>query len=68
VTRFDWRPCYNVASSQIVETIISVNGEKRPAPMYWGFVSTAAKEPKLAPINARGETLSTSPMFRNGLP
>jgi hypothetical protein len=33
--------------------------------MRWGFVSSTAKEPKLAPINARAETLSTSPMFRD---
>jgi putative SOS response-associated peptidase YedK len=33
--------------------------------MRWGFVSPTAKEPKLAPINARTETLSTSPMFRD---
>ena len=42
VTRFaevDWHPRYNVAPSQIVETIISVNGEKRPRPMRWGFVA-----------------------------
>ena len=39
--------------SQIVETIISVNGEKRLGLMRWGFVSPTAKEPKLAPINAR---------------
>jgi putative SOS response-associated peptidase YedK len=51
VTRFDWRP--NVAPSQIVETIISVNREKRLGPMRWGFVSSTATEPKLAPINAR---------------
>jgi putative SOS response-associated peptidase YedK len=38
VTRFaevDWHPSYNVAPSQIVETIISVNGEKRLGPMRW---------------------------------
>jgi putative SOS response-associated peptidase YedK len=42
VTRFaevDWRPHYNVVPSQIVETIISVSGEKRLGPMRWGFVS-----------------------------
>ena len=68
VTRFaevDWHPHYNVAPSQLVETIISVEGEKRLGPMRWGFVSSTAKEPKLAPINARAETLSTSPMFRD---
>jgi SOS response associated peptidase (SRAP) len=57
VRRSDWHPHYDVAPSQIVETIISVNGEKRLGPMRWGFVSPTAKEPKLAPINARAETL-----------
>jgi putative SOS response-associated peptidase YedK len=60
VTRFaevDWLRCYNVAPSQIVETIISVNGEKRLGPMRWGLVPPSAKELKLAPINARAETL-----------
>jgi putative SOS response-associated peptidase YedK len=49
----------NVAPTQTVEAIISVEGEKRPGPLRWGFVSPTAKEPKLAPINARAETLST---------
>jgi putative SOS response-associated peptidase YedK len=68
VTRFaevDWHPRYNVAPSQVVETIISVTGEKRLGPMRWGFVSPTTREPNLAPINARAETLSTSPMFRD---
>jgi Domain of unknown function (DUF4124) len=45
VTRFAEVDC-NVAPSQIVETIISINGEKRLGPMRWGFVSLTAKEPK----------------------
>ena len=50
----DWHPRYNVALSQIVETIICVDSEKRLGPMRWGRVPPAAKKPKLAPINARG--------------
>jgi putative SOS response-associated peptidase YedK len=46
-------------------TIITVDGEKRLGPMRWGFVSPTAKEPKVAPINARAETLSTSPTLRD---
>jgi putative SOS response-associated peptidase YedK len=42
-----------------------VGDEKRLGPMRWGFVSPTAKEPKLASINARAESLSTSPMFRD---
>jgi putative SOS response-associated peptidase YedK len=68
ISRFvnvDLRPRYNVAPSENIETIIRVSDEKRLGPMRWGFVPTAAKDPKLAPINARAETLSTSPMFRD---
>jgi hypothetical protein len=49
VTRFaevDWHRRYNVAPSQVFETIISVNGEKRLGPTRWGFVSPRAQEPK----------------------
>jgi len=33
--------------------------------MRWGLVSPSAKEPKLAPINARAETIATTPLFRD---
>ena len=62
VTRFgevDWLPRYNVAPSQIVETIISVNGEKRLGPMRWA-PSRPAREPTLAPgpeLSSEGEAL-----------
>jgi putative SOS response-associated peptidase YedK len=68
VTRFvnvDLRPRYNVAPSENIVTIIRVGDEKRLGPMRWGFVSPTAKGPKLAPINARAETLATSSMFRD---
>jgi putative SOS response-associated peptidase YedK len=39
--------------------------EKRLGPMRWGFVPEVAKDPKLAPIDARAETLATSSMFRD---
>lgn len=69
VTRFtnvDLRPRYNVAPSQNVEAIIRIDGGKRLRPMRWGFLSTSRKDPKLAPIDARAETVATSSMFRDG--
>src|SRR5215470_16458956 len=56
---------YNIAPSQQVEAIVSNGPEKRLGPMRWGFASLSAKEPKLAPINARAETVATAPMFRD---
>jgi len=68
VTQFaeiDFRPRYNVAPSETLATIIRVDDEKRLGPMRWGFVSASAKDSKLAPINARAETVASSVMFRD---
>lgn len=68
VARFvnvDLQPHYNVTPSQSIAAIIRVDSEKRLGPMRWGFVPSSAKDPKLAPINARGETVATSPMFKD---
>src|SRR6185312_1836417 len=68
VTRFaevDWHPRYNVAPSQIVETIISVNGDKRLVPMRWGFVPPEPRSRSSHPSTRGAETLPTSPMFRD---
>jgi putative SOS response-associated peptidase YedK len=40
-------PRYNVAPSQIVETIISVEGEKRLGPMRWRLVSPTPRSRSL---------------------
>ena len=61
----DLGPRYNIAPSQTVEAIIRDGPEKRLGPMRWGFVSPSGKEPKLAPINARAETIATTPLFRD---
>jgi putative SOS response-associated peptidase YedK len=58
----DLRPRYNIAPSQSVEAIIRHGDEKHLGPMKWGFTRT---DPKLAPINARAETVATSPLFRD---
>ena len=67
VTQFvnvDLSPRYNIAPSQTVETILRDGPEKRLGPMKWGFVSPSATDTKLAPINARAETVATTPLFR----
>jgi putative SOS response-associated peptidase YedK len=56
-------PRYNIAPTQSVESIIRHDDELRLGPMSWGFRSpAAAKGP--SPINARAETVATSPLFR----
>jgi putative SOS response-associated peptidase YedK len=60
----EFRPRYNVAPSQTVEAIICDAPTLRLAPMRWGFTPAFAKDPTFAPINARAETVATSPLFR----
>ena len=33
--------------------------------MRWGFTSSSAQEPKVAPINARAETVAATPLFHD---
>ncbi|MFN8628193.1 MAG: SOS response-associated peptidase [Candidatus Binatia bacterium] len=60
----DFRPRYNVAPNQPVEAIVHDEAVLRLVPMHWGFTPAFAKDPTFAPINARAETVATSPMFR----
>src|SRR5215813_6735239 len=65
VTRFvniDLHARYNIAPSQPVEAVIRDGTERRMGPMRWGF---AAADRKVAPINARAETVATAPLFRS---
>jgi putative SOS response-associated peptidase YedK len=68
VARFvdvDLQPHYNIAPSQLVEAIIRDGTETRLGPMRWGFAASPSREPKVAPINARAETIATSSVFRD---
>ncbi len=65
ITQFvdvDLAPRYNIAPSQFVEAIVGDAAEVRLGSMRWGFASEpgAAR----APINARAETVSHVPLFR----
>ncbi len=60
---------FNVAPGQTVPLVRSVPGPKAGRTLAnprWGFVPAWAKDPQRArrPINARCETVATSPMFR----
>lgn len=60
----DLRPRYNIAPGQDVETVVQDGAERRLGPMRWGFTASSTREPRLRPINARAETVATSPLFR----
>lgn len=58
---------YNIAPSQPVPIIVADNGRRRLLAARWGLRPHWACDGKLAPINARAETVATSPMFREAL-
>lgn len=58
---------YNVAPSQAVPIVHpGKNGERQLSLMEWGFLPSWAKDHRetLRPINARLETIDSSPMFK----
>jgi len=59
-------PRFNVAPSQDVPIIRLNKDDQRVASFIrWGLIPSWTKgKPKLAPINARAETVTTSPMFK----
>ena len=63
----DLTPRYNVAPSQLVPIVVSRNGERRLVTAKWGFHPFWAKTSKLAPINAKAETVATSGMFQDAV-
>lgn len=61
---FDLDLRYNIAPSQ--KTLILVGSDKIPQLMNWGFLPFWAKDKKIRPqINAKSETITEKPMFKN---
>jgi len=63
----DLRPRYNVAPSQPVPIVVAHNGGRQLVIAKWGFRPVWMKTSKLAPINAKAETVATSRMFQAAL-
>jgi len=60
-------PRYNVAPSQAVPIVVGHNGGRRLVMARWGFRPAWMKDSRLAPINAKAETVATSRMFQGAL-
>jgi putative SOS response-associated peptidase YedK len=58
-------PSYNVAPTDRVYTVAEWDHERLLGTMKWGFVPFWAKDAKSIQINARSESLTTTPMFRD---
>ena len=63
-----FRPTWNAAPSQQLPVIVEDNGQPVLRTMSWGLIPKWTKpgeKPKVAPINARSETLTEKPIFRS---
>ena len=63
----DLTPRYNTAPSLRVPIVIAAHGGRRLRMARWGFRPAGAGGGTPAPINARAETVATSPMFQGSL-
>ena len=63
----DLGPRYNVAPSQAVPIVVGHNGGRQIIVARWGFHPVWMKDSKLAPINAKVETVATSRMFQGAV-
>ncbi len=66
-TASDIIPNYNVAPTQEILTIIKHDNENTLEKLHWGLVPFWAKDISIGSrmINARAETVSSKPSFRN---
>jgi putative SOS response-associated peptidase YedK len=58
---------YNVAPSQPVPIVVARDGHRRLRTARWGLRPLWGRDSRLAPINARAESVASSPMFRDAL-
>src|SRR5262245_45109115 len=63
----DLEPRYNITPSQAVPVVRLGSSERELALLTWGLIPHWSKEPKagFSTINARAETVSSSPAFRS---
>ena len=63
----EWSPRFNIAPTQSIPVVRQTsNGEREIETMHWGLIPFWAKEPGIGNrmINARSETLTEKPAFR----
>lgn len=62
-----FHPRYNIAPTQLIDVILEAKGERIINKLKWGLIPNWAKDDSLAAkmINARAETLTEKPSFKN---
>jgi len=65
----NFRPRFNVCPTTTIDAIVSSDGKRSLERMRWGLIPSwwkkSLKELKLATFNARADTVTTKPFFRN---
>lgn len=61
------KPRYNIAPAQMIDTVVSLDGERTLDQKKWGLIPSWAKDVEIARnlINARAETITEKPSFRD---
>jgi putative SOS response-associated peptidase YedK len=63
-----FRPTWNASPTQTLPVLVEDDGRVEVRGMSWGLIPKWTKpgeKPKVAPINARSETIAEKPMFRS---
>lgn len=62
-----FEPRYNIAPRQIITAVVETDGERAVGEFQWGLITSWAKDEAIGNnlINARAETLTEKPSFRN---
>lgn len=62
-----FKPCYNIAPTQIIPAVFEFEGERIINGLKWGLIPHWSKDDSFASklINARAETLAEKPSFRD---
>jgi len=62
-----YKPCYNVSPGQYAPVLYEVFDNKKSIPvlhtMKWGLIPPSGPSPSISTINARCETLASSPLY-----
>lgn len=61
----DFRISYNIAPSQVIPVIRTIEASRELTNCRWGLVPHWSKDSKYKPINARAESVTEKPFFRD---
>lgn len=64
----DYQPDYNIPPGQKILVVVRLeDGSNKAVNLHWGLIPSWSKDPKISSrlINAREETLTEKPSFRN---